>query len=202
MKKRHVEEAVMLLLMRTSFVLVAFCLAFILFTVISKGLPALNWAMITQSPKGGYYLGKEAKRQPASSDRFPGFTGGVPLACDSICLAEGDKLAATASLGCLRYTGHFITRSGDRCRNTFWITGRPGLDHPPGWVPNQRVMVETHLALFAGCGRYSYHPVWVEIYLPRGRECPGLFPALPALYIDRFLGYRWSPMDIYSLEIG
>ncbi len=34
-------------------------LAAILITVIVKGLPALNWAMLTQTPKGGYYLGKE-----------------------------------------------------------------------------------------------------------------------------------------------
>jgi phosphate transport system permease protein len=59
MKKRHVEEAIMKGLMLGSFILVAFCLAFILWVVISKGLPALNWAMLTQIPKGGYYMGKE-----------------------------------------------------------------------------------------------------------------------------------------------
>ncbi len=59
MKKRHLEEAVMKVLMLASFLLVAFCLAFILWTIISKGLPALDLAMITEIPKGGYYLGKE-----------------------------------------------------------------------------------------------------------------------------------------------
>jgi len=34
-------------------------LVLILATVTVKGLPALNLAMITQTPKGGYYLGKE-----------------------------------------------------------------------------------------------------------------------------------------------
>jgi len=34
-------------------------LVLILATVIIKGLPALNWAMITQTPQGGYYLGRE-----------------------------------------------------------------------------------------------------------------------------------------------
>jgi len=34
-------------------------LLLILTTVIRRGLPALNMAMLTQSPKGGYYLGKE-----------------------------------------------------------------------------------------------------------------------------------------------
>ena len=34
-------------------------LALILATVVWRGLPALNLAMLTQTPKGGYYLGKE-----------------------------------------------------------------------------------------------------------------------------------------------
>jgi phosphate transport system permease protein len=40
-------------------VLVTGSLGFILLTVIIKGLPALNLAMVTQTPKGGFYLGKE-----------------------------------------------------------------------------------------------------------------------------------------------
>ena len=35
------------------------CLGLILWTVISKGLPALNWDMVTKTPKGGFYMGKE-----------------------------------------------------------------------------------------------------------------------------------------------
>ncbi len=34
-------------------------LVLILLTVVVKGLPAINLAMLTQTPKGGYYLGKE-----------------------------------------------------------------------------------------------------------------------------------------------
>jgi len=45
--------------MLISFGLVAGSLGFILITVLIKGLPALNLAMLTQTPKGGYYLGKE-----------------------------------------------------------------------------------------------------------------------------------------------
>ena len=95
MKKRHIEEAIMLLLMRASFILVAFCLAFILFTVISKGLPALNWAMITEAPKGGYYLGKE---------------GGVLNAIlGSLCLAGGGTLlAALLSLPLALYLKTYV----------------------------------------------------------------------------------------------
>lgn len=59
MKPARLEELVMRGLMLASFLLVAGSLGFILVTVIVKGLPALNWAMLTQTPKGGFYLGKE-----------------------------------------------------------------------------------------------------------------------------------------------
>lgn len=38
---------------------VAGILACILATILAKGLPGLSWAMLTQTPKGGYYLGRE-----------------------------------------------------------------------------------------------------------------------------------------------
>ncbi len=58
-QKRHVEEGFFKALMIFSFVLLAGSLGFILVTVVIKGLPGLNLAMLTQTPKGGYYLGKE-----------------------------------------------------------------------------------------------------------------------------------------------
>ena len=58
-RRRRIEENIFKLLMYLSFILGASSLGFILITVIIKGLPALNWAMLTQTPKGGYYLGKE-----------------------------------------------------------------------------------------------------------------------------------------------
>jgi phosphate transport system permease protein len=58
-QRRHVIEAIMKGLMLVSFVIVAGSLALILWIVILRGLPALNWDMLTQTPKGGYYLGKE-----------------------------------------------------------------------------------------------------------------------------------------------
>jgi len=57
--KRHIEEAIFKGLMLLSFMVVVGALVLILGTVIMKGLPALNWQMVTQTPKGGYYLGKE-----------------------------------------------------------------------------------------------------------------------------------------------
>jgi phosphate transport system permease protein len=58
-RKRHLQEAILKGLMLASFAVVAGSLALILGTVIAKGLPALSWEMLTQAPKGGYYLGKE-----------------------------------------------------------------------------------------------------------------------------------------------
>jgi phosphate transport system permease protein len=57
--RRHIIEALFQVLMLISFGMVAASLAYILWIVISKGLPSISWAMLTQNPKGGYYLGKE-----------------------------------------------------------------------------------------------------------------------------------------------
>jgi phosphate transport system permease protein len=56
--RRHIVEAIFKVLMLISFTLVTGCLGLILWTIISKGLPAMNWAMISQTSNGGYYLGK------------------------------------------------------------------------------------------------------------------------------------------------
>ena len=56
--RRHIVEAIFKVLMLVSFALVAGSLALILWIILSKGLPAMNWAMLTQTSNGGYYLGK------------------------------------------------------------------------------------------------------------------------------------------------
>jgi phosphate transport system permease protein len=56
--RRHIVEAIFKVLMLVSFVVVGGSLTLILWTIVSKGLPALSWAMLTQTPTGGYYLGK------------------------------------------------------------------------------------------------------------------------------------------------
>ena len=57
--RRHLEELIFKVLMIGSFVFVVGSLGLILLTVIVEGLPALTWNMLTQTPKGGFYLGKE-----------------------------------------------------------------------------------------------------------------------------------------------
>jgi len=59
LQRRHLVELFMKTIMRIALVIVAGALGLILWTVISRGLPALTWDMVTQVPKGGYYMGKE-----------------------------------------------------------------------------------------------------------------------------------------------
>ncbi|HUM88411.1 MAG TPA: phosphate ABC transporter permease PstA [Prolixibacteraceae bacterium] len=39
--------------------LIAFILGLIIYSILVKGVPSLSWEMITQTPKGGFYFGKE-----------------------------------------------------------------------------------------------------------------------------------------------
>jgi phosphate transport system permease protein len=75
---RHVEERVFQVLMVASTVVVVGSLVLILATVIVKGLPALNLSMLTQTPQGGYYLGKEGGILNAITGSLA-LTGGATL---------------------------------------------------------------------------------------------------------------------------
>jgi phosphate transport system permease protein len=59
MKSRKLEENIFKTLMAVSLFLVFLVLAGIVLVVAIKGLSSLNLSMITETPKGGYYLGKE-----------------------------------------------------------------------------------------------------------------------------------------------
>jgi phosphate transport system permease protein len=95
MKRRHIEESIFKALMIGSSGLVVGSLGLILLTVIAKGAPALNLAMFTQTPKGGYYLGKE---------------GGILNAIvGSLYLAGGGTaLALLLSLPMALYLGSYV----------------------------------------------------------------------------------------------
>jgi phosphate transport system permease protein len=57
--KRKLEESFFKVLMVASTLIVVGSLLAVIGVVLLKGLPALNLSMITQTPIGGYYLGKE-----------------------------------------------------------------------------------------------------------------------------------------------
>jgi phosphate transport system permease protein len=74
-RRRHLEEEFFKWIMRASLFMVVGTLIIIVATVTWKGGGALSWAMLTQAPQGGYYLGKE---------------GGILNAIlGSLCLASG-----------------------------------------------------------------------------------------------------------------
>jgi phosphate transport system permease protein len=97
-RRAKAEEALFRVLMIGSTCLVLGSLLLILGTVIWRGLPALNLAMVTQTPKGGYYLGKE---------------GGILNAIvGSLCLAVGaTMLSLLASLPIAIYLQVYASRS-------------------------------------------------------------------------------------------
>ncbi len=57
--RQKFTEGFVMVLMYSSLLVVGGSLGWILVTLFIKGLPALNWAMISQVPQGGFYLGKE-----------------------------------------------------------------------------------------------------------------------------------------------
>ena len=98
MSRRKLEENFFKVLMIGSAAAVLGSLILILGTVVWRGLPALNLAMLTQTPKGGYYLGKE---------------GGILNAIvGSLYLAGGGTiLALMASLPIALYLHLYAARS-------------------------------------------------------------------------------------------
>jgi phosphate transport system permease protein len=94
---RKVEESVMRTLMVVSTGLILGTVVLVVATVVAKGFPALDLAMVTQTPKGGFYLGKE---------------GGVLNAIlGSLCLAGGATfLAALVAVPIVIYLNVYARR--------------------------------------------------------------------------------------------
>jgi len=59
MKRRHIEEKIMIAVMTASTLIILLTLLMIIGTVFWKGLPAMNLDMISKTPRGGFYLGRE-----------------------------------------------------------------------------------------------------------------------------------------------
>lgn len=53
------EEKFFRVLMFLATSVIVFALLLIVFSILYKGLPSLSWQMISQTPKGGFYFGKE-----------------------------------------------------------------------------------------------------------------------------------------------
>ena len=113
-RSRRLEEVVFKGLMIASLALVLAILGGIIFVIVFKGFPALNFAMLTETPKGGYYLGKE---------------GGIANAIvGSVYLAFGASLVSIflslpIALGLQReYTGRYLAGFTRLMLDVLWGT--------------------------------------------------------------------------------
>lgn len=88
---KQFEEKVFKLLMLASLGIVVGSLFLVIAVIIWNGAPALTFSMITQTPKGGYYLGKEGGILNA-------IVGSLYLAFGSMILALAISLPAALSL--------------------------------------------------------------------------------------------------------
>lgn len=88
---KHREEKLFKLLMLTSLAIVIGSLFLVIAVVVWNGAPSLSLSMITQTPKGGYYLGKEGGILNA-------IVGSLYLAFGSMLLALVISLPAALSL--------------------------------------------------------------------------------------------------------
>jgi len=80
-RRRRWEERIVRALMLASMLAVLAGLALIVGIITAKGARALNWAMISQIPKGGYYLGKEGGMLNAITGSLALAFGATALAC-------------------------------------------------------------------------------------------------------------------------
>ena len=108
-ERRHIIELFMKTIMQVSLVIVAGALGLILWTITSRGLPSLTWDMVSQIPKGGYYMGKEGGILNAIIGSAYLATGGTLLA---ILLSLPIALYLKAYLGNSKW-GEYVRLSLD-----------------------------------------------------------------------------------------
>ena len=94
---RRLEESLFRWIMRACLLLVAAALGLIVLTIAWKGVRALNWAMLTQTPQGGFYMGEEGGILNA-------IAGSLHLALGATLLALLAALPVVLYLHA--YTGH------------------------------------------------------------------------------------------------
>ena len=103
---RQIEESLFKGLMRSSLLIAGGVLGLILVTVTWRGIGALSWSMLTQTPQGGYYLGREGGILNAIAGSFYLGIGatvlaliiGLPLVLYLHTYAERSRLAHLARL--------------------------------------------------------------------------------------------------------
>lgn len=112
MRARRLEEAVFKGLMLASLGLVLLVLVAIIIVVVVRGASSLNLAMIFQTPKGGYYLGKEGGIANA-------IVGSLYLAIGGSALALLLSLPTALALQ-REYTGRRVATFTRLCLDALW----------------------------------------------------------------------------------
>jgi len=114
MRARRLEEAVFKGLMLASLGLVLLVLVAIIAVVVARGASSLSLSMIFQTPKGGYYLGKEGGIANA-------IVGSLYLALGGSALALLISLPTALALQ-REYTGQRVATFTRLCLDALWGT--------------------------------------------------------------------------------
>lgn len=103
-QKRLLRERLAKYAMQGSGIIITGSLFFIVGTILYKGLPYLNWQMVSESPKGGFYIGKEGGILNA-------ILGSLYLASLSTALATLIGIPIAIYLDVYAKSGSFLVRT-------------------------------------------------------------------------------------------
>lgn len=101
---QKIEELIFKILMYIATILISGALLSIIISILIKGFPSLSWEMISQTPKGGFYFGKEGgilnaiigSLYLAVSSAILAFIIGLPVALYMNVHLAGNKKLVTA----------------------------------------------------------------------------------------------------------
>ena len=113
MNFRIIEEKFFEILMIVSSVIICGVLVLILGTIIVKGLPSINLEMITQVPKGGYYLGSEKRVLNA-------ILGSLYLGIGAVILSVAVSLPVVLYINIYAKKNSFILNFTRFCFDVLW----------------------------------------------------------------------------------
>src|SRR5690606_38053346 len=103
-QRRLLKEKIAKAFMQLSGILITGSLFFIIGTILYKGLPHLSWEMVSQTPQGGFYIGKEGGILNA-------ILGSLYLATLSTLLATFIAIPISIYLDVYVKSGSFFARS-------------------------------------------------------------------------------------------
>ena len=113
MRFRFIEERIFKILMIAATIVIVGGLLVILGTIVAKGLPSMSWAMISETPKGGYYLGKEGGILNA-------ILGSVYLAVGSTFLAVILSIPVVLYMNVYSKKNSFFSNTLRLCFDVMW----------------------------------------------------------------------------------